>query len=165
MPSNASDEKWTLRFGARPLKDTSVEFRVWAPNVTSLAVRILGDQPRTVPMTGSPDGEFTTNVADVGEGAAYFYVLEGERERPDTVSRWLPGGVHGPTRIIDPDSFRWTDQTWQGIPLKDFIVYELHPGTFTAAGTFESAIARLPYLRDLGVTAIEIMPVAEVPGN
>ena len=99
------------------------------------------------------------------EGTDYFYVLEGERERPDPVSRWQPRGVHGPTRIVNPDSFRWSDQTWQGIPLKDFIIYELHPGTFTAEGTFESVIARLPYLRDLGITAIEIMPVAEVPGN
>jgi maltooligosyltrehalose trehalohydrolase len=165
MPSNAADGAWELRFGARPRDDRSVEFRVWAPNVTSLAVRILGDQPRTVPMTSSPDGEFTTKVSDVNEGTEYFYVLKGERERPDPISRWLPGGVHGPTRIVDPASFRWTDQTWQGIALKDFIIYELHPGTFTTTGTFESAIARLPYLRDLGISAIEIMPVAEVPGN
>src|SRR6185295_17011166 len=111
MPSNAADGAWELRFGARPRDDRSVEFRVWAPNVTSLAVRILGDQPRTVPMTSSPDGEFTTKVSDVNEGTEYFYVLKGERERPDPISRWLPGGVHGPTRIVDPASFRWTDQT------------------------------------------------------
>ena len=95
----------------------------------------------------------------------YFYVLEGDRERPDPVSRWQPRGVHGPTRIVNPASFRWSDQGWAGIPLKDFIIYEFHPGTFTDEGTFESAIPALPYLRDLGITAIEIMPVAEVPGN
>jgi maltooligosyltrehalose trehalohydrolase len=165
MENSAVERTWKLRFGARPRDDRSVEFRVWAPNVTSLAVRILGDRPRTVPMSCSRDGEFTTSISDVSEDSEYFYVLEGERERPDPVSRWLPGSVHSPTRILNPDSFRWTDQTWQGIPLKDFIIYELHPGTFTAAGTFESAIARLPHLRDLGITAIEIMPVAEVPGN
>jgi maltooligosyltrehalose trehalohydrolase len=167
MSSSAIDPTWALRFGARPRNDRSVEFRVWAPNVTRLDVRILreGDQPRTIPMTGSAGGEFATTVSDVSEGADYFYVLDGERERPDPVSRSLPRGVHGPTRIVNPDSFRWSDQAWQGIPLKDLIIYELHPGTFTSEGTFESAIARLPYLRDLGITAIEIMPVAEVPGN
>ncbi len=167
MSSSAVDQGWKLRFGARPRDDESVEFRVWAPNVTSLAVRILreGDQPRTIPMTGSCDGEFVAPVSDVREGDDYFYVLEGERERPDPVSRWLPRGVHGPTRIVNPESFHWSDQPWKGIPLKDFIIYELHPGTFTAEGRFESAITRLSYLRDLGITAIEIMPVAEVPGS
>ena len=92
-------------------------------------------------------------------------MLDGERERPDPVSRWQPRGVHGPSRIVNPASFRWSDQGWSGIPLKDFIIYELHTGTFTREGTFESVIARLPYLRDLGITAIEIMPVAEVPGK
>ncbi len=167
MPSSAVDQRWALRFGARPRDDRSVEFRVWAPNLTSLDVRILreGDQTRTIPMTGSADGEFVVTVSNVAECTDYFYVLDSQRERPDPVSRWLPRGVHGPTRIENPESFHWSDQTWQGIPLKDFIIYELHPGTFTSEGTFESAIARLPYLRDLGITAIEIMPVAEVPGN
>ena len=167
MPSSATEQQWALRFGARPLEDKPVEFRVWAPNVTNLAVRILseGDQPRTVPMTGSDAGDFVAKVPDVRDGADYFYVLDSERERPDPVSRWLPRSVHGPSRIVDPDSFRWSDQGWTGIPLKDFIIYEFHPGTFTAEGTFESVIPRLPYLRDLGITAIEIMPVAEVPGN
>src|SRR6478609_1388103 len=167
MPSSATEQQWALRFGARPLEDKSVEFRVWAPNVTNLAVRILseGDQPRTVPMTGTDAGDFVAKVPDVREGADYFYVLNNERERPDPVSRWLPRSVHGPTRIVNPDSFRWSDQGWSGIPLGDFIIYELHTGTFTREGTFEGMIPRLPYLRDLGITAIEIMPVAEVPGN
>jgi len=167
MPSSATEQQWALRFGARPLEDKSVEFRVCAPNVTNLAVLILseGDQPRTVPMTGTDAGDFVAKVPDVRDGADYFYVLNNERERPDPVSRWLPRSVHGPTRIVNPDSFRWSDQGWTGIPLKDFIIYEFHPGTFTTESTFESAIARLPYLRDLGITAIEIMPVAEVPGN
>jgi maltooligosyltrehalose trehalohydrolase len=166
MPSSASDQGWALRFGARTLGGNSAEFRVWAPNVTSLAVRILGgDQPRTIPMPRSPEGEFVTKVSDVAEGADYFYVLEGERERPDPVSRSQPQGVHGPSRIVNPDSFHWSDQAWSGIPLRDFIIYEFHPGTFSVKGTFEGVIPRLPYLRDLGITALEIMPVAEVPGN
>jgi maltooligosyltrehalose trehalohydrolase len=109
--------------------------------------------------------EFVARVPGVGEGTDYFYVLDGERDRPDPVSRWQPRGVHGPSRIVDPGSFAWSDQAWRGVPLKDFIIYELQTGTFTAEGTFESVIPRLSYLRDLGITAIEIMPVAEFPGN
>ena len=116
-------------------------------------------------MTRSRDSEFAATVPQVSEGADYFYVLEGERERPDPVSRWQPRGVHGPSRVVNPASFRWSDQGWPGIPLRDLIIYEFHPGTFTREGSFESVIQRLPYLRDLGITALEIMPVAEVPGN
>jgi maltooligosyltrehalose trehalohydrolase len=166
MPSNAIDRGWGLRFGSKLLDGKSAEFRVWAPNVSNLSVRIPGgDEPRTVPMTGSPEGEFVTTVSDVREGTDYFYVLDGERQRPDPVSRWQPQGVHGPSRVVNPDTFRWSDQKWSGIPLKDFIIYEFHSGTFSVEGTFEGVIPRLPYLRDLGITAIEIMPVAEVPGS
>jgi len=171
MPDKLTHRAWQLRFGASVLDGGKVEFRVWAPKLTTLAVRILGDHPRTIPMTMAhpPDsessGEFVAAVPNVSEGMDYFYVLDGQHERPDPVSRWQPHGVHGPSRIVDPNSFPWSDQNWAGIPLKDFIIYELHTGTFTPEGTFESAIARLPYLRDLGITAIEIMPVAEFPGN
>jgi maltooligosyltrehalose trehalohydrolase len=165
MPDNVTEPRWQLRFGASVRDRNTVEFRVWAPKVTNLAVRILGEQPRTILMTGMPGAEFVATAPHVTEGMDYFYLLEGERERPDPVSRWQPRGVHGPSRIVDPNSFRWSDQIWSGIPLKDFIVYELHTGIFTSEGTFESIIPRLPYLRDLGITAIEVMPVAEVPGT
>jgi len=175
MLDNSTSRPWQLQFGASVLDGGKVQFRVWAPKITTLAVRILRDQPRTIPMTMThpPDSEsgteFVATVPNVREGMDYFYVLggesDGERQRPDPVSRWQPHGVHGPSRIVDPNSFRWSDQDWAGIPLKDFIIYELHTGTFTPEGTFESVISRLPYLRDLGITAIEIMPVAEFPGN
>jgi maltooligosyltrehalose trehalohydrolase len=168
MPSSATKGSWELRFGASVRGDGTAEFRVWAPNLTNLAVRILGDRSRTIPMTQSLDSEgseFVATVPQVREGTDYYYVLEGERERPDPVSRWQPQGVHGPSRIVNPASFEWSDRAWSGIPLKDFIIYEFHAGTFTREGTFESVIPRLLYLRDLGITAIEIMPVAEVPGN
>ncbi len=168
MPISSSERGWDLRFGASVRGDDTVEFRIWAPSPTNLAVRVLGARPRTIPMTRSSeveDSEFTATVPDVSEGTDYFYILEGERECPDPVSRWQPGGVHGPSRVVNPTSFHWSDQGWSGIPLKDFILYELHPGTFTREGTFESIIPRLPYLRDLGITALEIMPVAEVPGS
>jgi maltooligosyltrehalose trehalohydrolase len=128
-------------------------------------VHILGDRPQTVPLTEIPGAEFVATVPCAGEGVDYFYRLPGGQEHPDPVSRWQPWGVHGPSRIVDPDSFRWSDQSWAGLPLKEFIIYELHTGTFTPEGTFDSVMARLPYLRDLGITAIELMPVAEVPGS
>jgi len=169
MSDRPTEKKWGLQFGASVRDGYSVEFRVWAPNLTSLAVRVMGgnegEPSRTIPMRQSSDSEFVATVPQVGAGADYVYVLDGERERPDPVSRWQPGGVHAPSRVVDPASFRWSDQGWSGIPLRDFIIYELHTGTFTREGTFESMIPRLPYLRDLGITAIEIMPVAEVPGN
>jgi maltooligosyltrehalose trehalohydrolase len=168
MPNRATEQDWRLQFGASLRGDDTAEFRVWAPNLTSLSVRIPGERPRTIPMirsSNSKASEFVATVSQIGEGTDYFYVLEGEQERPDPVSRWQPRGVHGPSRIVNPAAFRWCDQEWSGIPLKDFIIYELHAGTFTHEGTFESVIPRLPYLRDLGITAIEIMPVAEVPGD
>jgi maltooligosyltrehalose trehalohydrolase len=168
MPNSSSQGMWKLRFGASVLGDGASEFRVWAPNLTSLSVRILGETPRTIPMTRSSnpeDSEFVATVPNVPEGTDYFYILDGERERPDPVSRWQTRGVHGPSRVVDPESFPWSDRAWCGIPLKDFIIYELHTGTFTDEGTFESAISRLQYLREVGITAIEIMPVAEFPGN
>ncbi len=174
MPGKSAEAIWKLEFGASVRNGGQTEFRVRAPKVNSVAVRILGGQPRTIPMTcdstlaeSRPEfgAEFVATVPGVGEGTDYFYVLDRERERPDPVSRWQPRGVHGPSRIVDPGSFVWSDQDWAGIALKDFIIYELHTGTFTAEGTFESIIPRLPYLRDLGITAIEIMPVAEFPGK
>jgi maltooligosyltrehalose trehalohydrolase len=168
MPNSPTVQSWKLQFGTSVRDGDTAEFRVWAPNLTSLAVRVLGDNSRTIPMTRSSKSElfeFVATVDHVSEGTDYFYVLGDGRERPDPVSRWQPSGVHGPSRMVDPASFHWSDQGWAGIPLKDFILYELHTGTFTREGNFESVIPRLPYLRDLGITAIEIMPVAEVPGN
>ena len=169
MPNNSSEGTWNLHFGASVRDGNHVEFRVWAPKLTELAVRVLSDRHETIPMSrtaGSEcSSEFVATVPHIGEGIDYFYILQGERKRPDPVSRWQPQGVHGPSRIVDPNSFRWSDQNWAGIALKDFIIYELHTGTFTPEGTFESIIPRLSYLRDLGITAIEIMPVAEVPGT
>ncbi len=98
-------------------------------------------------------------------GTDYQYRLDGGPERPDPVSRWRPSGVHGPTRIVDPAAFQWSDGAWRGLEMADLVIYELHVGTFTPAGTFDAVIERLPALRELGVTAIEIMPVAEFPGG
>jgi len=103
-------------------------------------------------------------IEEIGAGVDYAYIIDREKERPDPVSRFQPEGVHGPSRIIDPDRFRWTDRDWKGIGLEDYVIYELHIGTFTPHGTFDAAIEKLVHLREIGITAIEIMPVAQFPG-
>src|SRR5947209_9659298 len=95
--------QWQLRFGARPLPDGDAEFRVWAPSAESLAVRVVGDEARTVEMARTDGDTFEARVRGVGAGADYFYVVNGERERPDPVSRFQPAGVHGPSRVVDPE--------------------------------------------------------------
>jgi maltooligosyltrehalose trehalohydrolase len=143
------------RYGAVPLEGGEVEFRVWAPNASSVAVRVNGEEH---PL---PDGR---GRAPASAGDDYVYVLDG-REWPDPCSRWQPGGVLGPSRVVDPAAFVWSDGAWPGVRLEELVLYELHVGTFTEEGTFESAIAHLGELRELGVTAIELMPVATFPGE
>ncbi|HEU4596058.1 MAG TPA: hypothetical protein VFS10_13030, partial [Pyrinomonadaceae bacterium] len=108
-----------LRFGARPQADGSTTFRVWAPRAETLAVRIVGAEPQTVALDRGDGDVFEANVPAVGAGADYFYLVNGERERPDPVSRFQPQGVHGPSRVVDPEAFAWTDADWKGIPLRD----------------------------------------------
>ena len=115
-------------------------------------------------MRHESEGEFWVLVKGIRAGTDYAYRTDAGAERPDPVSRFQPHGVHGPSQVIDPGAFPWSDHHWKGLPLKEYIIYELHTGTFTPEGTFESIIPKLGYLRDLGVTAIEVMPVAEFPG-
>ena len=157
--------QWQLQFGARPLPDGSTQFRVWSPLAESLSVRIVGDESRTAEMSRVEGDVFEARVAEVGAGADYFYVVGGERERPDPVSRFQAAGVHGPSRVVDPDGFEWTDAGWKGPALQDYVVYELHTGTFTPEGTFEAVTRKLAHLKSLGITAVELMPVAEFPGG
>jgi maltooligosyltrehalose trehalohydrolase len=109
--------------------------------------------------------DFEGVVPDARPGDLYSLVVNEGKERPDPVSRSQPQGVHGPSQIVDPDSFVWSDRDWKGIPLRDYIFYEIHTGTFTPDGTFEGVISRIRSLKELGITAIELMPVAEFPGN
>lgn len=156
---------WKPRFGATVMNDSQVEFKVWGPRVKTLSVKLAGRDERTIALQRDPKGEFHGVVSNLRAGADYSLILDGDRERPDPVSRCQPYGVHGPSRVVDPSSFNWTDTSWKGIPLKAYLIYELHTGTFTREGTFGSAISVLPYLKDLGITAIEIMPVASFPGT
>lgn len=97
-------------------------------------------------------------------GDRYFYIVDQNKPVPDPVSRLLPEGVHGPSEIVDPEEFNWSDADWRGLPLREYVIYELHIGTFTPEGTFDAAAGKLTYLKKLGITVIEIMPVAAFPG-
>jgi maltooligosyltrehalose trehalohydrolase len=138
-------------------------FSVWAPRCERVDVVLEGRPP--APLTAAGDGTFAVTLPGVVVGARYQYRLDTERHRPDPASRWQPEGVHGPSVVVDPTAFRWTDAGFQGHALADLVFYELHVGTFTSAGTFEAIIPHLDELATLGVTAVELMPVAEFPGS
>jgi len=160
----ASSPGFALDIGANPRPDGSSHFRVWAPRVENLAVRSVADGGRHA-LTPRDSGFFEGRVPGMSAGTDYLFVLDGDKERPDPASRFQPHGVHGPLRIVDPHAFQWSDRDWHGVPHHDLVIYELHVGTFTREGTFDAVIERLGDLVDLGVNAIELMPVAEFPGT
>lgn len=140
-------------------------FRVWAPARDRMEVRFAVEADRLVPLHREAGGYWTATVGEAGPGTRYFYRLDGDRDRPDPASRFQPEGVHGPSEVVDHGAFRWKDRSWKGLPLGKYVIYELHVGTFTPEGTFDAIIPRLDDLRDLGVTAVELMPVSPFPGG
>jgi maltooligosyltrehalose trehalohydrolase len=148
------------RLGAFPRGGGRAEFRVWAPRPERIVLRVDGREHMLEP---AGLGVFET-VLEAEPGADYEYVLDGT-PLPDPCSRWQPHGLRGPSRLLDPDAFAWSGDGRQPSALRDLVLYELHVGTFTAEGTFEAAIPYLRGLRELGVTAIELMPVGEFPGS
>ena len=149
-----------MQFGATVNGGTTV-FRVWAPSATHVRLQIVGGGQSE--MRREPDGSWSLEAA-AQAGDRYFYLVDDHKAVPDPVSRFLPEGVHGPTEIVDPAAFEWTGANWRGLELRDYVLYELHVGTFTPEGTFEAVIPRLEELKRLGVTALELMPVAAFPG-
>lgn len=139
-------------------------FDVWAPLLRDVRVRLEGPAARELSMERDEWGHWRIETGDVAPGTRYRYVLDGEQSRPDPASHFQPEGVHGPSAVVDHSAFSWMDAGWEGVPLEDMILYELHVGTFTPEGTFEAVIPRLPELRELGVNTIEVMPVAQFPG-
>jgi maltooligosyltrehalose trehalohydrolase len=140
------------------------EFTLWAPKVEKVSVKV-GDL--VYPMSGPDDrGSWQATVNEADNGSDYAFLLDDDpTPYPDPRSPWQPGGVQGPSRLYDQNAFSWTDAEWHAPPLASGIIYELHVGTFTPGGTLESAIERLEYLEGLGVTHVELMPVAEFPGD
>ncbi|MGH9397338.1 MAG: malto-oligosyltrehalose trehalohydrolase [Terriglobia bacterium] len=154
-----------MSLGAIYLGNGRSQFLVWAPNSQSVEVQVLEPCPQRTSMQRQERGYFTAILESVPPGSLYWYVLHGQKERPDPASRSQPEGVHGPSQVIDSSAFEWTDRDWKGIPLDDYIIYELHTGTYTAEGTFDGIIRHLDELRHLGITALEVMPVAQFPGT
>ena len=149
--------------GARYLGGGRTEFLVWAPVPDRVELHLGSPGERVVEMERGPRGYWSAVAEDVEPGARYFYLLDGERDRPDPASRYQPEGVHGPSQVIG--DILADGGSWRGLAIEDYIFYELHVGTFTPEGTLESAIAELDGLADLGVTAVELMPVAQFPGE
>jgi len=150
--------------GATYLGDRRCQFNVWAPLAERVDVHVIAPQDRTMALEKNPQGYYQALVEGIEPGATYAYVLDGVHECPDPASRLQTRGVHGPSTVVNP-AFDWCDQGWFGLPLQRYIIYELHVGTFTPEGTFEAVISYLDYLKDLGITAVEIMPVAQFPGG
>ncbi len=155
-----SDEK----LGAVWSPDRTCKFLLWAPRAKKVDVRIEDSRgTRTISLDALERGYFFGIAKDVNAGALYQYVLDGKTARPDPASEFQPRGVHGPSQVMD-GRFDWNDKMWRGLELKKYVLYELHVGTFTPEGTFDAIIPRIANLKQLGVTAIELMPVAQFPG-
>jgi maltooligosyltrehalose trehalohydrolase len=149
--------------GAAYLGKGSCRFCVWAPFKRSVEVHVLSPEERIKTLDVDDRGYFKAVLGNVAPGSRYLFRFDGNTERPDPASRYQPEGVHGPSEVVNVH-FPWQDEHWFGIPLQDYILYEIHVGTFTPEGTFDAVIPHLNGLKDLGVSAVELMPVAQFPG-
>ena len=157
----------SMPFGAEVLNDGRTRFRLWAPSARSVDI-VLGattDDAYSLPMPGAGEGWYELVRPDTPPGTLYSYRIDGDLEVPDPASRFNPQDVHGPSEVVDPASYDWRDIGWQGRPWQDAVIYELHVGTFTRPGTFAALEKRLDTLARDGITAIELMPVADFPGK
>lgn len=145
--------------------ETRCRFSVWAPLREKMFLHIVYPTEQKLLMEKQEDGYFVLDVKGVSPGYRYFFMPDGENDYPDPASNFQPEGVHGPSEVVDHDAYQWKDLHWKGLPFKDLIIYELHIGTFSKEGTFESAIPLLNDLAETGINAIEIMPVAQFPGT
>ena len=156
---------WNMTIGAHPVSE-GVSFRVWAPTSSTVEVVLYGPYAERVePLAAEGNGYFAGVVEGAGPGSRYRYRLDGGETYPDPASRRQPEGVHGPSEVVDPSAFAWSDQGWSGVDMERLVIYEMHVGTFTPEGTFDAAAQRLPALADLGVTAVQLMPVADFEGS
>ncbi len=165
MPSLDRTYKRRVPVGAEPASNgTGTHFRVWAPQAKSVDV-VFEDKRPSVSLTAEANGYFSGFASQVSAGATYKYALDGGEAYPDPASRYQPNGPHGFSQLIDPGAFEWPDSDWGGVNLAGQVIYEVHLGTFTEGGTWASAAEKLEYLRDTGITVIEVMPVAAFPGS
>lgn len=152
-----------MPFGATVAAD-GVHFALWAPGAKSVGL-CLEDRDADIDMPRRPDGWYQVDIAEARAGTRYRYCIDRGLKVPDVASRFQPQDVHAASEVVDPRSFEWRDTDWTGRPWEETVLYELHVGTFTPEGTFTGVEQRLDYLVDLGVTAIELMPIADFPGQ
>lgn len=153
-----------LPIGAELQPQDGVHFRVWAPAAREISVEIDGRQPHE--MSPEPDGYFSALIEEIGAGTRYAFRLDTQdRALPDPASRFQPDGPHGRSEVVDPAGFAWSDQDWLGVPKEQLVIYEMHIGTFTPEGIWAAAMQHLPALAELGITCVEMMPVADFPGR
>ncbi len=153
-----------MPFGAQLLDDGRVRFRLWAPKAQKVRL-CLEAQSSSFSLVKHDDGWFEFTAEGVPAGARYKFQIDDGQSVPDPASRFQPEDVHGPSEVVNPDAFEWEDDKWVGRNWNEAVIYELHVGTFTPEGTFAGVEGKLDYLRDLGVTAVELMPVSDFPGK
>src|SRR5579859_1588267 len=156
--------KHDMQFGAECRLDGSIRFRLWGPGASAVGL-CLQDSRADLPMSSVGDGWYELVTREARAGNGYQFRINGGQLVPDPASRFQSEGVHGVSEVIDPDSYEWKDSNWHGRPWEEAVVYELHTGTFSPEGTFAGAERKLDYLVDLGVTAVELMPVSAFPGQ
>ncbi|HJU06706.1 MAG TPA: malto-oligosyltrehalose trehalohydrolase [Nitrospiraceae bacterium] len=160
---SALPQPWRLDLGA-DVQPGGVHFRVWAPRRKRVEV-LLEEVGQAIPLEKNEDGYFTGLIPNAKAGMRYRYRLDGEAICPDPCSRFQPEGPHGPSMIVDPSSYAWQDTAWPGVRLHGQVIYEMHVGTFTREGTLDAAVREVDELRRVGITVIELMPMAECPGR
>ena len=153
-----------MKVGAWYKPGGKTDFVLWSPYNKEIKLKIKKPFEKIIPLNRTERGYLFANVEELPPGAEYSYLVDGD-ERPDPASQYQPGGVHEASAVVDHYSFGWEDDTWKNLPLEDYIMYELHTGTFTDRSTFDGIIEKLDYLKELGINAIELMPVAQFPGE
>lgn len=152
-----------MPFGAQPQAQAGTTFRIFAPSADAIRLKVCGDDA-AYRMNRSEEGWNSVVVPNAGVGSRYQFILPDGSIVPDPASRYQPNDVYGPSEVVDPQAYIWNDQGWSGRPWSEAVLYELHIGTFTDEGTFQAALTKLPYLVDLGITAIELMCVSDFVG-
>ena len=156
----------SMPFGAEPCGQDRTRFRLWGPKADKVDVCLIEDSREIcLPMTPANGGWFELCTDRARPGTHYKFQINGGQKVPDPASRFQPLDVHGPSEIVNAESFQWKDAAWNARPWEEAVIYELHVGTFTPEGTFAAVEQRLDYLAELGVTVIELMPVADFPGE
>ncbi|GAB3502435.1 malto-oligosyltrehalose trehalohydrolase [Spirosoma knui] len=144
--------------------EDEAEILVWAPKAKHVAIKLYGNAA-AIPLKTDRFGYWCAKTHQISPGDLYEFVLDGELRRSDPASLCQPQGVHGPSQVVNLTDFQWNDQAWENLPLEEYIIYELHTGTFTPEGTFDAIEEKLDYLKALGVNAIELMPIAQFPDS